>query len=298
MYFRPKHNTEERLTCARARPYNFEPNLSINGTRLKKVDKTKFLGVIIDDKLSWDDHIDYLCTKLNSCIVMIKRICKFIPKSQYVSIYNSLFVSHLTYCISVWGGAAPSKLQKIFPIQKRCARILFGEHLTFDHAAYYETCARARSYMEHIAPKNYALEHTKPIFNKYDLLSFRNLYCYHTFMESFKIFKNHRPISLFSLFRESFSSRKHLSLVPPKFHLDISKNNFVCKATAIWNLCLPKVFEKPIFDTDKQLIIPGSNPNSDLATSVGCMKNILKRHLLSVQKTGCLEEWCDSNFLM
>ena len=249
MHFRPRHNIEERLTCARSRPYNSEPYLSIKGTKLKKVDKTKFLGIIIDDKLSWDDHIDYLCAKLNSCIVMIKRISKFIPKSQFISIYNSLFVTHLTYCISVWGGAAPSRLQKIFPIQKRCVRILFGEQLTYDHAAYYETCARTCSYLEHIAPKNYGLEHTKPLFNKFELLSFKNLYLYHTFMELFKILKNHRPISLFSTFKVNVTASRHLSLHPPKFKLDISKNNFVCKATSIWNLCISKILEKPLFNS-------------------------------------------------
>ena len=42
--------------------------------------------------------------ELKSSLVVIKRIIKYIPKSQYMNIYNSLFISHLTYGISAWGG--------------------------------------------------------------------------------------------------------------------------------------------------------------------------------------------------
>ena len=73
MHFRPRYNNEERQTCARVRPYKSELNITVCGQKLKKVDRVKFLGVIIDDKLNWEAHIDYLQTKLNSCMVIIKR---------------------------------------------------------------------------------------------------------------------------------------------------------------------------------------------------------------------------------
>ena len=193
---------------------------------------------------------------------MIKRIKKFIPESQFKTIYHSLFASHLSYCISAWGGAASTKLTKLFSIQKRCMRILFGEKLSFDHAEYYETCARAKTYKEHMTPKNYILEHTKPLFNKHKLLTIHNLYNMTIFMETFKILKKHTPISIFSLFSLNPHSNRH-SLIPPKLNLDISKNNFVFKASSIWNLSIQKIFNSHCLDVDKNIIIPGSCPNSD-----------------------------------
>ena len=74
---------------------------------------------------------------------MIKRIIKFIPKSEYMKIYDALFKSHLSYCISCWGAIPRSKLEGLFAIQKRCIRLLFGLKYTFDHADYYKTCPRA-----------------------------------------------------------------------------------------------------------------------------------------------------------
>ena len=131
MHFKPLLSNQQRLTCARSRIHNPELTVKLNGTKVKKVDSTKFLGVIIDDQLTWEKHIEYLESKLKSAIVQIKRIKKFIPKSKYNTIYNTLFASHLRYCITVWGGTHKSKLLKVFNLQKRCLRILFGKEFSF-----------------------------------------------------------------------------------------------------------------------------------------------------------------------
>ena len=107
MHFKPKLFQYKKCT-------NTTLKLSINGTDIKCVNKARFLGVIIDDRLTWNDQIDSLAEKLNSCIISIKRIKKFIPKEHYMKLYHSLFVSHLTYGISAWGGVSHSKLGKIF----------------------------------------------------------------------------------------------------------------------------------------------------------------------------------------
>ena len=133
---------------------------------------------------------DHLQQKLKLSIVMIKRIKKFIPKNEYLKLYNALFIPHLTYCISVWGGVSNYKPAKLFSIQKRCVRLLFGTELTFDHPEYYLTCARARTYT------NFVLEHKKPLLNKNGFLSLRNLYKYFTLIEIFNILKYKCPISI------------------------------------------------------------------------------------------------------
>ena len=153
MHFRPSYNISERLTCAQSRQYGHDGVVRIAEHKLKKVDRVKFLGIMIDEKLNWEPHIEHLINKLNMTIVMLKRIAKFIPKSEYRKLYDSLFKSHMNYCISSWGGVSESKLQTIFAVQKRCIRLLFGKKFSFDHAGYYETCARVRSYKEQMHQK-------------------------------------------------------------------------------------------------------------------------------------------------
>ncbi len=151
-----------------------------------------------------------------------------------MKLYNALFKSHMMYCISCWGGVSCNKLQRIFYVQKRCIRLLFGKDFSYDHSGYYETCARARTYEEHMAKKNYCLEHTKPLFVEHKILNIQNLYVLHAFMDLFKIIKNHTPISIFNLITESLRGIK-LLLSLPKIHLSTSKQNFVFKSSFLWN---------------------------------------------------------------
>jgi hypothetical protein len=125
---------------------------------------------------------------------MIKRIKSAIPKIEYLYIYDALFMSHLSYCISCWGGIPEYKLHKIFAIQKRCMRLLFGKTLNRDHQDFYETCARARTIDGPYGEKNFALEPTKPLYNEHGILNVQNLYRYHIFMETSKIFEFSTPI--------------------------------------------------------------------------------------------------------
>jgi hypothetical protein len=114
MHFRPGKYS----SCARARAFGSEKALSLDGYKLSKVDKVRFLGVITDSELSWDQHIEYLRDKLNASIAVMKRIMKFIPKSECHKIYNSLIKSHLSYCISCWGGVPQYSLSSLFAFRK------------------------------------------------------------------------------------------------------------------------------------------------------------------------------------
>ena len=95
MKFKPisnitKSNLEDRI-------------IKIGETPIKQVDsETKFLGIIIDDKLTWNPQIQYLRRKLSSSIV--------IPISLHKNLYHTLFESHLCYGITSWGGVPESKL--------------------------------------------------------------------------------------------------------------------------------------------------------------------------------------------
>ena len=289
MYFIPNTKRNEGLSCARSRPIGNENSIRLNGKKLKRVNNVRFLGVIIDDNLTWDAHIDYLETLLNSKLILIKRIRRYIPESEYSKIYEALFVSHLTYCISSWGGIPKYRLNKIFSIQKRCMRLLFGNTLNFDHREFYETCARAHTYQEHIAPKNYELEHTKPLFNKKKLLTLENLYRYHVFMEVFKTLKQRMPISIYNLFEMSNRQGSHLLRVP------ITKSskydqNFLVRSCKVWNSIIGNVLsiDEP---NSSGIVIPGSSQNSDLSASVAVTKFKVKKFLLSLQGEGNPDRW-------
>ena len=116
--------------------------LEIDGIPLKPESKTKFLGVTIDNKLSWIPHIENIAKKLQSACGRIYRIKSCLPKNLYKQIYHTLFESHLAFNITVWGGVSLNMLLPLFRAQKKCIRIMFGDSEAFTDK--FKTCARGR----------------------------------------------------------------------------------------------------------------------------------------------------------
>ena len=116
--------------------------IKIGNETIKQVSKTKFLGIIIDDKLTWDAHINNLCKKLSSATGILNRIKDNIPHELHKNLYHTLFESHLSYGITAWGGVSDLKLEPLFIAQKKCIRVLFGDKEVFLNKS--RTCCRVR----------------------------------------------------------------------------------------------------------------------------------------------------------
>ena len=165
MYFNPKKKTDSDLD-------NALPTIRIGTTEIKRVGHIKFLGVIIDDKLTWEHHIKALTKRLSSCTGSISRIMDSIPKHLYKDIYHTLFESYLTYGITVWGGSSESRLKPLFVAQKKVIRILFGDKEKYLEK--FETCVRARPIgSQKLSNDFFIKEHTRSLFNKLDILNLK-----------------------------------------------------------------------------------------------------------------------------
>ena len=150
--------------------------------------------------------------------------------------------------------------------------------MTFDHPEYYLTCARARTYTEHTATKNFLLEHTKPLLNKNGFLSLRNLYKYFTLIELFNILKYKCPISINELITPSSQNNK-ISFILPNVTLDIGLQSFVFSSCKLWNQYLKLMFDKCSANSSG-IVVPGSAINSDLSASTSVIKSKTKKMLL------------------
>ena len=248
--------------------------LQINGTIIPEVQETKFLGVIIDNKLSWIPHINKLHKKLKSASGLLKRISSNIPKEYYKSLYYALFESHMSYCISVFGHVCQTHSEKLFTVQKHCMRILFG-----DKQAYLEkfkTCCRTRPFdMQKLGAKFYEREHTKPLFHKNGILTYKNLYNYHVCIQTLKILKSKVPFPLFKQY--TISSRNNMNFILLTRDTSFSKT----KRINIWNSAIKII----------------SNRTTIVETSVAKFKKDLRKILLKIQNAFDDTEWYpDYNF--
>ena len=93
--------------------------ISINmcNSEIKLVSSLKFLGVIVDNKLNWSNHINFICNKLSKNIGILYRL-KSLPKSVLKLIYNTIIIPHINYCITAWDNAHDHYIQRIISLQK------------------------------------------------------------------------------------------------------------------------------------------------------------------------------------
>ena len=109
---------------------NYDFNICINNDKIKETSSTKYLGVIIDNKLSWKPHIDQVVGKLSKGCWAVCRIRPYVNLHTLKIIYYSLIYPHLQYCVASWGLAAQTHLNSIITKQKRIIKIMTFNSMT------------------------------------------------------------------------------------------------------------------------------------------------------------------------
>ena len=102
----------------------FSNTLCILGEKIDQVQETKFLGVILDSKLSWQPHIEYISKKISKGIGILCKARKYLPQKTLITLYYSFIYPYLNYCLEVWGKCTKTIFSKIFILQKRAIRII------------------------------------------------------------------------------------------------------------------------------------------------------------------------------
>ena len=74
----------------------------MNGKKIKQVKFTKFLGIHIDEHLSWTIHINNLSKQIARNVGMLNKLKYFLPLYTMKTLYYSLILYHLQYCVLLW----------------------------------------------------------------------------------------------------------------------------------------------------------------------------------------------------
>ena len=96
------------------------PSLEINGKSIEQANEFDFLGLRIDQNLTWNAHIQKISNKVSRTLGVMCRLKHFLPPHILRTLYNSLILPHLQYAVLVWGFKS-SRLEKL---QKRAVRII------------------------------------------------------------------------------------------------------------------------------------------------------------------------------
>ena len=195
----------------RSRPPDNELALKINNVVLPRVAATKFLGIIIDDKLSWKPHIQSVKSKLSSVLSIMYKASKLINTTGMYTLYCSLFHPYLSYCNEIWGNTYTSNVKCLFTLQKKAIRLI---------------CNADR------------LAHTNAMFKDMSILKLSEFVKYKTAIVMFNIFHGTLPIQLqmrFTKYSSVYSTRQTKSFVMVQVRTNLKAMCLSVHGVKLWN---------------------------------------------------------------
>ena len=113
-----------KLSLNNSKTQNLNFSLRYTNTDLPLADSVKFLGIHLDPKLTWEQHVICLASKLSRITYMIRNLVKTVSRETVLSAYHGYFGARMCYAILIWGHSAHAI--KIFKIQRRCIRAIMG----------------------------------------------------------------------------------------------------------------------------------------------------------------------------
>lgn len=186
--------------------------VKMNNYNVNVTTSLKFLGVTIDCKLSWHNHINEICNKIAKCLGILYKLRSF-PRNILLMIYNAIISPHLHYCNTTWSNTTNYSMQRLFRLQKKAVRFVF--HANF-------------------------LAHTAPIFYQLKLLNIFDLYNMNIAIFMYLCFNNLIPKSISICFKlkseiHDYNTRNPLDYNLPLARTNISMNSIFYKGPKIWN---------------------------------------------------------------
>ena len=151
-----------------------EVKLTINDMEIERVNEIKFLGIIIDCKLNWKAQVANVRSKISKTIAILYKIKDIINKNSLYTLYCSLVLPYLTYCVEVWGNTYKTITNPIFMLQKRAIRII--------------------NKMDYLSPTN-------PLFITKNVLKFQDLVNLNTAIFMYKVNKKTLPLCIQEMFK-------------------------------------------------------------------------------------------------
>jgi len=128
----------------------------------------KYLGILLDENLNFNNHTDYICKKLSKSLFCLRRAKHVLNERGLLNLYYAFFHSHLLYCVNITSCTSQSNIKKILTLQKKAIRLV--------KSARYN-------------------DHTAPLFQSLKILPFDKIVLEHKLKFMHSIYNNYAPPS-------------------------------------------------------------------------------------------------------
>ena len=188
--------------------------LKLGDSFIQETDQTKFLGLILDNRLTFKPHINYILSKISRSVGVLFKLNSTLPTRILKMLYNSLILPYLNYGVECWHAAPNYALNKLQVLQKKAVRAIFN--LSFN-------------------------AHTNDYFKENGLLKLNDIYRVNLTSHIYNMKKNPanydsslHPRSMSSI--HSYNTRNRDSLTIPRYNRTASQSSFLYQSTKEWNL--------------------------------------------------------------
>ena len=188
-------------------------NIILQNIVIKDKDVVTFLGVEVDKKLSWKNHINHICNKISKSIAILRILRFSFPKHILIMVYMSLIYSYINYCNLIWGSADECHLRPLIVLQKKAVRLINNSNVRDPSA---------------------------PIFYDFKILPIPQVFHFNCLKFIYKCLKENsfpviRQRILDNCSYHSYETR-HRSLLNPSFgRLHICKKAYLSQSINLWN---------------------------------------------------------------
>jgi hypothetical protein len=188
-----------------------DATFNIEQSVISPEESVKLLGVEFDNDLSFNNHVNNICSKASKQINALRRISHLLTKDSKLTIYNSFINSTLNYCPIVYNTFTKTSFQQLEKIQKRALRLVYNDFTS--------------SYKTILSQSN------KP--------SIGILRMQQTAIQVFKILKGLSPpipATYFEPHVKRYDTRSINNLILPRYHnIKYGKHSFKYMGAFIWN---------------------------------------------------------------
>ena len=94
----------------------------MGNVQLKRVESVKYLGIFLDEKVTWSQQIQYLSKRLACAAGIFSKLRYYLDIKTMIEMYHALFNSKLQYAILCWGSASATSISKIQTLQNKAIR--------------------------------------------------------------------------------------------------------------------------------------------------------------------------------
>ena len=158
-----------KMVCFSRKGHTIDSNhitVTMDGTPIEREQYSKYLGITLDENLSWEYHCNTVANKMARNAGILNRIKNHLPTSSLCTLYNSLIFPHFSYGLEAWGACHQKFLKRIITIQKKAVRSISKSHW---------------------------LSHTEPRMRKYNILKFADQHYLQSMSLTYNMLKGNSP---------------------------------------------------------------------------------------------------------